>query len=90
MNRIFLAFMALLAGLAAQVVPTAARVGGDTQIGAAADARTLERQAAVLAIAAAPRPAQTYPLETKGSLPARGAQAPALATVLIGIDRARE
>ena len=90
MNRIFLAFMALLAGLAAQVAPTAARVGEDTQIGAAADARTLERQAAVLATATAPRPTQAFALETRASQPARGAPAPVLAAVLIGIDRARE
>lgn len=90
MNRIFLAFMALLAGLATQVAPTAARVGEGTQIGAAADARTLERQAAVLATAAAPRPVQAYALQTKASQPALGAQAPVLAAVLIGIDRARE
>jgi hypothetical protein len=90
MNRIFLAFMALLAGLAAQVAPTAARVSEDTQIGAAKAARTLERQVAVEATAAVARPSQPYALAAKAGLTARSAQSRVLAPVLIGIDRARE
>ena len=90
MNRIFLAFMALLAGLGAQVAPAAARVGEDTQIGAAADTRLLERQAAVLATAAVPRLAQAYALVTRSAAPLHGGAAPVAAAVLIGIDRARE
>ena len=90
MHRIFLAFMALLAGFAAQVVPTTARVSEDTQIGAAANVGTLDRQAAVLANLAAPRPDQPYALITKAITPVRSAAAPVLAAVLIGIDRARE
>ena len=90
MNRIFLAFMALLAGFAAQVAPTMARVNADTQIGATANADTRDRQAAVLAATAAPRLAQPYAAETKSAARARVASAPMLAAVLIGIDRARE
>ena len=82
--------MALLAGFAAQVAPTMARVNTDTQIGAAANAGMVDRQAAVLANAAALRPEQPYALETKVIPPQRGASAPTLAAVLIGIDRARE
>ena len=90
MNRIFLAFMALLAGLAAQVAPAAARVSEDTQIGAAADARLLERQSAVLASAVETRPVAAFALETQRIEPAFLAQTPVRAQVLIGIDRARE
>ena len=90
MNRIFLAFMALLAGFAAQVAPTMARVNADTQIGATANADTRDRQAAVLAATTAPRLAQPYAADTKSAARARVASAPMLAAVLIGIDRARE
>jgi hypothetical protein len=90
MNRIFLAFMALLAGLAAQVAPAVARVGEDTQIGAAADLRLLDQQVSVQASIATPRPLETYALETKADTVAPAFTAPTAATVLIGIDRARE
>ena len=90
MNRIFLAFMALLAGLAAQVAPAAARVGEDTQIGAAADARLLERQAAVLASTAETRPVEAFAPAARLIDPAVKSQVSARAAVLIGIDRARE
>ena len=82
--------MALLAGLAAQVAPTAARVSEDTQIGAAVSARTLERQAAVLATTAIPHQVQIHELAIKAIQPARGTPALVLAAVLIGIDRTRE
>ena len=90
MNRIFLAFMALLAGLAAQVAPAAARVSEDTQIGAAADAQQFERQAAVLASTAEARPVQAFASAPGLIELAFNSQVPALAAVLIGIDRARE
>ena len=90
MNRIFLAIMALLAGLAAQVSPAAARLGADTQIGAAADARLLDRQSAVLASTAETRPAEMFAPETMRAELALAAQIPVRAQVLIGIDRARE
>ena len=90
MNRIFLAFMALLAGLAAQVTPAAARVSEDTQIGAASDARQLEGHAAVFASTAETRSVQTFTAETRLSETALEAQVPAATAVLIGIDRARE
>ena len=90
MNRIFLAFMALLAGFAAQVAPAAARVSEDTQIGAAADAQLLQAQAAVLASTAATRPDQAVAPALRPAGPALEAQTPVRAAVLIGIDRARE
>ena len=90
MNRIFLAFMALLAGLAAQVSPAATRVSEDTQIGAAADAQQLERQAAVLASVAEARPAEAYAPVPNRAAPALEARASVRVAVLIGIDRARE
>lgn len=90
MNRIFLAFMALLAGFAAQVAPAGAQVNADTQIGAAANAGTLERQAAVLAATAAPHPVRPHAAETRITSTWHAVPAPMLAAVLIGIDRARE
>ena len=90
MNRIFLAFMALLAGLCAQVGPTAARLSEDTQIGAAVDVGTLDRQTAVQGSIPALQPIQTYALDTKAGQFARSGQVPVPAAVLIGIDRARE
>ena len=90
MNRIFLAFMALLAGLCAQVAPTAARLSEDTQIGAAADVGTPNRQTAVQRSIPTPRPSQGFALDAKAGQFARSAQVPILAAVLIGIDRARE
>lgn len=90
MNRIFLAFMALLAGLAAQVAPAAARVSEDTQIGAAADAGQLERQVAVLASSAETRSVPSFAAAPRLSEPVLETQVPTLAAVLIGIDRARE
>ena len=90
MNRIFLAFMALLAGLAAQVAPTAARVSEDTQIGAAADARQLDRQAAVLASTAETLAVPAFAPVPRLILLAPEGYAPVRAAVLIGIDRARE
>ena len=90
MKRLFLAVMALLAGFAAQVAPTVARANVDTQIGAAANAGMVDRQAAVRAATNAPRPEQPFARVTKASSPVRAVSAPMLATVLIGIDRARE
>ena len=90
MNRIFLAFMALLAGLAAQVAPAAARVSEDTQIGAAANARLLERQAAVLANPAETRAVPAFVPTLRLAQPALEDQLPVRAAVLIGIDRTRE
>jgi hypothetical protein len=90
MNRIFLALMALLAGFCTQVAPSAARVCEDTQIGAAADIgapdRHTEERGAVLAL----RPSQAYAFDIKTGQTALGAQVPALAGVLIRIDRTRE
>lgn len=90
MNRIFLAFMALLAGLCTQVAPTAARLSEDTQIGAAADVGTLDQQTTVQGPISALAPCQTFALDIKTGQFARSAHVPVLAAVLIGIDRARE
>ena len=90
MNRIFLAVMALLAGLCAQVAPSAARLSEDTQIGAAVDVGTLDRQTALQVAIPALRPSQGCALDTKAGQIARSAQVAVLAAVLIGIDRARE
>lgn len=90
MNRILLAFMALLAGLCAQVAPTAARLSEDTQIGATADLSAPSRQAAAQGAVRAHRPNHTLVLDSNADRIALGAQGPALAGVLIGIDRTRE
>ena len=90
MNRIFLAIMALLAGLCAQVAPSVARLSEDTQIGAAADGGKVDRQTAVQGVIPAVRPSQSYELNPKASQFALLEQARVLATVRIGIDRARE
>ena len=82
--------MALLAGLAAQVTPASARVCEDTQIGAAADARLLDRQCAVLANTAEARPLEALVPEAGIIEPVLEAQTPVHAQVLIVIDRARE
>ena len=90
MNRIFLALMALLAGFCTQVLPAAARVSEDTQIGAAADFGTPERQPAEQGAVLAYRPGQSDTFDITPGPIALGAQVPALAGVLIRIDRTRE
>ena len=90
MNRIFLALLALFAGLATQVAPAAARVGGQTEIGALATQRCSARQVAVRAAATAPRAATPQLAATKLGEPLAAPTAPNPRTVLIRIDRARE
>ena len=90
MNRIFLALMALLAGLCTQVAPTAARVSEDTQIGAAAHFGAPDRQATKQSAVLAHRPSQSCAFDITAAQIALGAQVPALPGVLIRIDRTRE
>ena len=91
MNRIVLAFLALLAGLAAQVSPAAARLGGDTQIGAtAADTRESVRPVAARSQVIQIRPEQGFAPRKDLVRYALIETAPRVSTVHMGIDRARE
>jgi hypothetical protein len=89
-NRILLALLALMTGLAAQVAPAEARLpAGDAEVGSVAACKA----AAPLAVVAAPivRPvSRQVLLRTECAAPVvRQIAAPAPA-VLPGIDRARE
>ncbi len=90
MNRFFLALLALFAGIAAQVSPAEARVRGETEIGAVMAQRCATRtaasaQAPAVYQAKSRAPARTY------ALPAPAVDAgPAVPTVLVKADRARE
>ena len=90
MNRIFLALLALFAGLATQVAPAAARVGGQMEIGAQASQRSSAGQVAVQAAATAPRAVPTKLAAAKLGEPLAAPAAPAAPAVLIRIDRTRE
>lgn len=90
MNRFILALMALLAGFSAQVAPASARVSEGTEIGAAADARLLGRQAAVLAAVAEARTVPSQEVADNRDVYPLAPQVSASSSVLIGIDRARE
>lgn len=90
MNRIFLALLALFAGIATQVSPAEARVRGETEIGSIMAQRSTGRAAAS---AQAPALNQVQP-----GAPARlivdatpaAKVGPVVLTVLVGLDRARE
>jgi hypothetical protein len=90
MNRFFLALLALFAGIAAQVSPAEARVRGETEIGAVMAQRCATRaaasaQAPAIYQAKSLAPARTY------AAPAPAVDAgPAVSTVLVKADRARE
>ncbi len=91
MNRIFLAILALFAGIATQATPAEARVRGETEIGA-----TLGQKAGVHATVAV-QVALEFRLETKQQpvLPGSTVAAYRLPgviakTVQVGPDRARE
>ena len=90
MNRIFLAILALFAGLATQAVPATARVDGQTGIEALATQRSGARQVVVLAAATAPRSVPAKLASAKLGLSLSAPAAPAARAVLIRIDRARE
>lgn len=90
MNRIFLALLALFAGIATQVSPAEARVRGETEIGS-----VMAQRSATRAAASAQAPAVS---QAKFSAPARifanvlpaANIGPVVLTVLVGPDRARE
>lgn len=90
MNRIFLALLALFAGIATQVSPAEARVRGETEIGS-----VMAQRSAIRAAASAQAPAVS---QTNTSAPARifakvlpaDSAGPMVLTVLVGPDRARE
>lgn len=90
MNRIFLALLALFAGIATQVSPAEARVRGETEIGSVMAQRSAIRAAAS---AQAPAVSQARPSAparvVANNLPAANA-GPEVLTVLVGPDRARE
>lgn len=90
MNRIVLAILALFAGLAAQVAPAEARVGGKVEIGATLGVKASARAVAVAA--AAPFRAMRQPLAELPRLriAVQPLPVPAAQTVRIGPDRARE
>lgn len=91
MNRIFLAILALFAGIAAQVVPAEARVRGETEIGATLGQQATVRAAASISVAAALQPAAGLQTAVPGPRPAAIRLSGFTAkTVQIGPDRARE
>lgn len=90
MNRIFLAILALFAGIAAQVSPAEARVRGETEIGATLVQRATARAAAsvqVAAFRAEPRAEATVFEPARNQRALHGVHAP---SVLLKADRARE
>jgi hypothetical protein len=91
MNRIVLALLALFAGIAAQVSPAEARVRGETEIGSVLAHRAAARACTSVEVAAAFRaPARFEPGPTRISIHSLPPAAPAVPTVLLGPDRARE
>lgn len=90
MNRIFLALLALFAGIAAQVSPAEARVRGETEIGAIMAQGSTGRAAASAQVRVA---SQIQDGTTAWSMcdaaPAANT-GPAILTVMVGPDRARE
>ena len=91
MNRIFLALLALFAGIATQVTPAEARVRGETEIGATLNQKVAARAATAVQVAAEFGPeasvqaAQPKPDQTAFRLSGFTAK-----TVQIGPDRSRE
>ena len=91
MNRIFLAILALFAGIAAQVVPAEARMRGTTEIGSVVTQRAAVRAAAVVEVAAV-HAAAPQALRRDAPIPLRRAAGTAVVvpTVRLGPDRALE
>ncbi len=90
MNRIFLALLALFAGLATQVSPAEARVRGDTEIGSVLGQRTAARTTAAVQAPAAFRTAVRFAQPQTVIEPVPAFTAPVVLTVHLGPDRARE
>jgi hypothetical protein len=90
MNRIFLAILALFAGIAAQVVPAEARVRGETEIGAVQNQKAAARVATAVQIAASFLPTSGFESVSPRTPSCPDAGSVAVLTVLIGPDRALE
>ncbi|MBN8499753.1 MAG: hypothetical protein J0M19_01210 [Sphingomonadales bacterium] len=90
MNRLFLAILALFAGIATQVAPAAARVHGDTEIGAVVDQSSESRAIASAQTIAAPVAQGMVPQEICEAGPCLSRVGPPVRTVLLGPDRAHE
>jgi hypothetical protein len=91
MNRIFLAVLALFAGIATQALPAEARVRGETEIGTVLGDRAAARAAVAVTVAAVHRPEAATEADGLTLTPARpAAPAPIARTVYIGPDRAHE
>lgn len=90
MNRIFLALLALFAGIATQVSPAEARVRGEMEIGSVVAQRSTGRAAASAQTPAVIQSRGIAPARIiAGDLPAANT-GPVALTVLVGPDRARE
>ena len=91
MNRLLLTFLALLAGLLAQGAPAQARevAAGASQIGAVHMPLAQTRAAAQVQATSSPAARSEIPDE-RGRLGKALVLSPPVATVEIGIDRARE
>lgn len=91
MNRIVLAFLALFAGIAAQVSPAEARVRGETEIGSVLAQKAAARVAAAVQIAAVLQPCMRSEFARADACPSTQLERRvAVATVRLGPDRALE
>ncbi len=92
MNRIFLAILALFAGLAAEATPVFARMAGagDTEIGVTETGRGSARPSAVQA-APLEAPIARQERRDRGAMPVRPARPRIfIPSVQLGVDRALE
>jgi hypothetical protein len=90
MNRIFLALLALFAGISAQVSPAEARVRGETEIGAVLGQRAAARAAVTVQTPAELRAETRIPEQTSLIDRPLAVSAPFVPTVRLGPDRAHE
>lgn len=90
MNRIFLALLALFAGIAAQPSAADARVRGETEIGASLGQRSVACAAVAVGVPQALRSESPRAERANAPLHAAAYDAPPVRTVQLGPDRARE
>lgn len=90
MNRIFLALLALFAGIAAQPSTADARVRGETEIGAVLGQRSTARAPVAIGAVLALRPERPLVEPAGQSLRLNAYRAPVVSTVRLGPDRAHE
>lgn len=90
MNRIFLALLALFAGIAAQPSTADARVRGETEIGAMLGQRSVARAPVAIGAVQALRPERPRAEPASQSVRPNARPAPVVPTVRLGPDRARE